>query len=96
MPYVLVDTLPDGVEEADVVTREEYDAVVAERDSTIQQRDDAMQRIVKAEQEVRDTKARYADAILSAGQKPQIRETKRDVVKEPKLTMSTSELFGED
>lgn len=96
MPYILVETLPDGVEEADVVTREEYESVVAERDSTMQQRDDALQRIVEAEQEVRDTKARYADAILSAGQKPTVPEPKRNSVTKPKLTMSTSDLFGEE
>lgn len=96
MPYIMVETLPEGVEEADVVTREEYDAVVAERDSNARQRDDALERIVTAEQEVRDTKAKYADAILTMGQKHQSEKPNKDTVVKPKLSMSSENLFGKE
>lgn len=96
MPYIEVETVPEGVEALDLVTREEYDAVVAERDSTIQQRDDALARITEAEKAVRETKAKYADAILNAGTKLQ-QEPKQDpVVKKPSLAMSADELFGKE
>lgn len=95
MPYIEVETLPEGAEEADVVTRAEYEAVLAERDSTIQQRDDALTRIEEAEKEVRDTKAKYADAILSFTKNTQTSDKQKPVNNpEPKLTMSTSQLFG--
>lgn len=69
MPYVYYDELPEGVEEADVVTREDYDTLVAERDSVIEQRDDALTQIQEANKEVREVKAKYADTILSANRK---------------------------
>ena len=95
MPYIEVEVLPDGTEEADVVTRAEFEAVLAERDSTIQQRDDALTRIEEAEKEVRDTKAKYADAILSFTKNTQTRDKQKAASSvEPKLTMSTSQLFG--
>lgn len=96
MPYIEVETLPEGVEEADVVSRADYDSVIQERDSTIQQRDDALTRIEEAEKEVRETKARYADAILSANQHRQTEQRHEEKHPEPKLTMSTSDLFRED
>ena len=95
MPYVFYDELPDGVEEVDVVSRDEYNTLIEERDNTIQQRDDALAQIEEARKEVRDVKAKYADTILSANKKlgttpkPEPKRTK------PKLAMSTSELFSD-
>lgn len=71
MPFIEVEEIPEGVEAADVVARADYDAIVAERDTTMQQRDDALTQIEEARKEVRDTKAKYADAILSANREPQ-------------------------
>ena len=65
MPYIMVDEVPEGAEPVDVVERSEYDKVIEERDSYAKQRDDAIARIGEAEQAVRDTKAKYADYILS-------------------------------
>lgn len=93
MPYVYYDELPEGAEPADVVTRAEYDSLIEERDSTIRQRDDALGEIENARKEVRDVKAKYADYILSASNKPT--EEPKQVVEElkPVLPMSASELF---
>lgn len=93
MPYIEVETLPEGTEEADVVSRADYDSVVQERDSTIQQRDDALTRIAEAEKEVRDTKARYADAILSANQHRKSEPKQETKQEKPRLAMDIDSLF---
>lgn len=69
MPYILVEEVPEGMEEVDVVPRADYDTAVSERDQYAQQRDDALGQIAQAQQEARDAKARYADYILG-GSKP--------------------------
>jgi len=94
MPYIEVEELPEGTQEADVVSRAEYEAVVSERDSTIEQRDTALTRISEMEQTVRDTKAKYAEAVLNSGTKKQPSTKEDEKVPEPKLKMTTAQLFG--
>ena len=93
MPYIEVEVVPEGTEEADVVSRSDYDAVVQERDATIEQRDTALGRITEMERTVRDTKAKYAEAVLNSGiQKKDSVEDNKPVT-EPTLKLSTNELF---
>lgn len=96
MPYIFVENLPDGTEEADVVSRTDYDSVVEERDNTITQRDEALQRIATAEQEMRDTKAKYAEYVLSNHNKSDNGGDKNDKVTKPTRKMSSSDLFRKE
>lgn len=93
MPYVFYEELPDGMEEVDVVPRTDYDAIVAERDSTIEQRDNALASIEEARKEVRDVKAKYADYVLSASSKPQQKQEPKSEPVKSSLPVSASELF---
>lgn len=92
MPYVYYDELPEGAEEADVITREDYDAIVSERDSVISQRDEALSQVEEAHKEVRDTKAKYADAILSANRKSH--QPKQQKTVKSTLPTSINQLFA--
>lgn len=93
MPYIEVEVVPEGTEEADVVSRTDYDAVVQERDATIEQRDTALGRITEMERTVRDTKAKYAEAVLNSGTAKQTSTKEEEKVPEPKLKMTTGQLF---
>lgn len=97
MPYVYYDELPEGTEAADVVSREDYDSVVTERDSYATQRDDALTRIEGAQREVREVKARYADAILGSNQRSQEPKAPDGGRKqETKYAMSAKEMFAKE
>ncbi len=97
MPYIEVEELPEGVSAADVVPREDYEAVVGERDATATQRDEALTMLENARKEVRDTKARYADAILTAGTKAQTSTEEGKAETRPaKYALSSNQLFGRE
>ena len=69
MPYIEVDEIPEGATEADVVSRYDYDAVVAERDEYATQRDDAIAQIEGANSAMREAQAKYAGLVLGMGNK---------------------------
>lgn len=97
MPYVYVEELPEGTEEADVVARTDYDSVVEERDQTITQRDEALQRVAEAERETRDTKAKYAEYVLgNHGNHGGSGDDERNTVTKPTRKMSSSDLFRKE
>ncbi len=64
MPYVYYDELPDGLEAADVVSKEHYDALADELAASNGQRDEALTQIEEARKEAREARAKYAQAIL--------------------------------
>lgn len=64
MPYVYYDELPDGLEAADVVSQEHYDALADELAASNGQRDEALEQIEEARREAREARAKYAQAIL--------------------------------
>lgn len=64
MPYVYYDELPDGLEAADVVSQEHYDALAEELATSNGQRDEALTQIEEARKEAREARAKYAQAIL--------------------------------
>ena len=64
MPYVYYDELPDGLEAADVVSQEHYDALADELAASNGQRDEALTQIEEARREVREARSKYAQAIL--------------------------------
>lgn len=59
MPYVMVDELGEGQEEAYVVDRNEYDAAIKDRDALLE-------RTVQAEDAYKALKDKYVKAVLGA------------------------------
>lgn len=73
MPYVYVDELQDGMEEADVRSADEYSALQMELDTVIGQRDEFQRSIdeLTGERdglaaELDDAKRKFADSFLSS------------------------------
>lgn len=66
MPYVYYDELPEGLEEADVVSHEHYDTLAEELAATVEQRDQALETLETSRRETREAKAKYAKLILDA------------------------------
>ena len=64
MPYVFVEELIEGLEEADVVERSELETITSERDEARQQRDDAIERAVKAESDLTAQKEKFANTFF--------------------------------
>ena len=92
MPYVYYDELPEGLEAAEVVSQENYDALADELAGTITQRDEMIDRLEEARREARETKSRYAQMILDGSKNTQ-NESKPEV--KPRATTIDS-LFGRE
>lgn len=86
MPYVYYDELPDGLEAADVVSQEHYDALADELAASNGQRDEALEQIEEARKEAREARAKYAQAILD-GKRHQDPDPKQEP--QPKPTGAT-------
>ena len=86
MPYVYYDELPDGLEEAQVVSQEHYDALAEELSASNGQRDEALTQIEEARREAREARAKYAQAILDG--KPK-REDEPEQNPDPKTKAAT-------
>ena len=91
MPYIEVDVLPDGVDEADVVPRSDYEAVAAERDEYASQRDTALSQIEEAQESARKSQAKYAALMLNMGREDTA--NKNDGVKEVHKGTTIESLF---
>lgn len=81
MPYVFKEVLDDEEVEADVVTRDEYDVAIRERDELMTQRDDAITRAETAEAGWQEARNKYADAFLTSParvKQEQAADAKRD------------------
>jgi hypothetical protein len=97
MPYVRYDedSMPEGMEAADVVERSEYDAIITERDEIMAQRDDAIVRAETAEKGWEESRNKYADAFLTSPARVKS-EQERDVRDDGKSpTTSYSQLFAD-
>ena len=100
MPYVHYDELPDGEQEADVRSADEYNAIETERDAIIGERD-ALQREVEdltgqrdnLAAELDDAKRKFADSFLSSTEKMR-RENAADLRHED-VVRSFDQLFTE-
>lgn len=93
MPYIYVEELPEGTEEVDVVSREQYDSVVGERDTYAEQRDKALGRIEEHDKAKRAAESKYADLILNMGSEPPAKKEPEPTRVKPITTVS---LFKED
>lgn len=78
MPYVFVEELPEGQEEADVVSREDFESVTQslfDANSSIEQLTD---RAIKAEGDLGTLRRKYANAFLQTPQQKQEPEKQVD------------------
>ena len=93
MPYVFYDELPEGLEEADVVSHEHYDALADELASTVAQRDEALEHLETSRKETRDAKAKYARLILDGNKQKDV-EKEKDKEKERPRGKTSADLFA--
>ena len=91
MPYIFKEELDDGEAPADVVERENYDAVITERDELITQRDALIERAQVAEDGWREARNKYADAFITNAQR--IKDDQRTDVSEDGRIQTFDELW---
>ena len=90
MPYIEVDEVPEGAEALDLVSREQYEQAIGERDQYAAQRDDALAQVEQALAQAREAKAKYADTLLDTNSQQLSKPQTEDA---PKPT-TISTLFG--
>lgn len=81
MPYVWYDELPEGLEAAEAVAQDHYDALADELAGVTEQRDEALTLLEESKRETRAAKSKYADLILGSN-----KETKKEPDTAPKGT----------
>ena len=98
MPYVYVEELAEGQEEADVRSADDYNAIEMERDTIIGERD-ALQRELEdmtgqrdgLAAELDDAKRKFADSFLSSPNK--MKQENRDDLRHEDTVSSFDQLF---
>lgn len=65
MPYVFMEELGEGMEEADVVDRDAYTTLETERDVLQLERDEANGKVESLKAELESAKTKFADAFLT-------------------------------
>lgn len=90
MPYIYVENLEDGQEEANVYTQDDIDKANERIAELEQQRDTAIERAVDAENKLRESKEKYANTFFSKSKVPE--HPKKQTVNVG--AQSLEELFG--
>lgn len=70
MPYVFFDTLPEGAAEADVVTRDDFEAVADEVERLTGERDTLAHRVEDLDGQLKKARADYSRVVLDGIGKP--------------------------
>ena len=78
MPYVWYDELPEGLEAAEVVAQDHYDALADELAGVTEQRDEALTRLEESRKETRAAKSKYASLILDSNRQEKKPEDTHD------------------
>lgn len=95
MPYFYSEDEVEGFEPVDAVPREDYDAIITERDEIQSQRDEAITRAEDVETELSKLRDKYASTFLSTPNSAKAKQ-KADVIKDGKTpTTSFKQLFME-
>lgn len=89
MPYVFVEELGDGQEEADVVERTQFDEVMESLHTAETMRDSAIQRAEQSERDLAAQKRKYAETFLS---KPPIQQGSKN---EPDIPQFRPQTFDD-
>ena len=90
MPYIYVENLEEGQEEADVIERSEISDIQIQLEEAKSQRDMAIERAVKAEDDYSKMREKYANTFLG---KPRQSEPSRSKP-ENLMPQSIEELFS--
>lgn len=90
MPYIYVENLEEGQEEAPVIERTEHDALQQQLEETRAQRDQAIERAEAAEKGWREAKEKYANTFLTTP----ARIIENHMPKKATTAQSVSELFS--
>lgn len=93
MPYYYFEEVNEELEEANVVSREDYDAVITERDEVYSQRDEAIARAEQAEEDLRKEKNKYANAFFTNGDR--VKQWHNEDVRKDGQVQTFEELFSE-
>lgn len=90
MPYVFVENLEEGQEEADVVERTEFSDIQNQLEEVRNQRDSAIERAVKAEEDYSKMREKYANTFLGKPRQPEPSKQKEENL----VPQSLEELFS--
>ena len=93
MPYIFVEEPEDGVEYAEVVSVEDFNALQASFDDMVSQRDAAIERAEAGETEAKRMKDKYANRFLTTA--AQAKRDLKDDVERDSGPRSFAELFRE-
>lgn len=95
MPYFYSEDEVEGFEPVDAVPREDYDAIITERDEIQSQRDEAITRAEDVETELSKLRDKYASTFLSTPNSAKAKQ-RADAIKDGKTpTTSFNQLFRE-
>ena len=92
MPYIYVEELQEGQEVADVLSREDYDALNEQLTNALNQRDTAIERAVEAEKMYGEIRQKYADTFLGRAYNPKPFNNEDEKIK----PITYDNLFKED
>lgn len=92
MPYIFKEILDEGEEEAAVVGRDEFEAVIEERDRLMTQRDELVDRAEAAEAGWAAARNKYADAFLTSPAR--VKREQEDDVKRDGRPQTYDELWA--
>lgn len=100
MPYVFVDELAEGQEEADVYSPDDYNALMMERDTAIGQIEDFRSQVSELTGErdslmgqLDDAKRKFADSFLTSA--ANIKRTQNDEMRSEERPATFESLFKE-
>ena len=93
MPYVFMEELGEGMEEADVVSRDDYSTLETERDVLALEKEDAVARAETLKAELESAKTKFADAFLTTPDKVKSNQS-RDI-REDGFEQTFDALFAE-
>ena len=66
MPYVYYDEIPEGLEEAEAVSRDDFESVAAEYETLSRQRDALAESVDSLTKDLDKERARYAQLVLDS------------------------------
>lgn len=79
MAYIFVEEIPEGFEEAAVVSVDEFNSLQENLNETIRQRDEAVERAVAAEEGWQKSREKFANTFLSTPAKKQEEDSASEI-----------------
>lgn len=79
MPYVFFEELPDGAEESDVVSRDDFEAVAESVETLERARDELAGEVVRLRGDLKKSREEYSRLVLDSAQGPQNRAVREPV-----------------